>query len=145
MKRHQIIAASIGLITALAMLHWFMKSQAEGLNDPTTAPAAPARTNAPPKTGCIYKTREWANDKWACPSGWTDTGSNWEYGAHGEKQCENCTPGMTLPTNAPPKTGCEYKTREWATDKWACGSGWTDTGAMWEYGANGEKQCEKCG
>lgn len=28
---------------------------------------------------------------------------------------------------------------------WGCEAGWTDTGADWQYGPNGDKQCEKCG
>lgn len=113
----------------------------------TQAQAAPAKTNPVPKGGCQYKTRIWINNGWGCEPGWYDTGANWEFGANGDKQCENCsapTPGGGGRTNAPGRAGCQYKTRSWINNGWGCEGGWNDTGANWDYGPNGEKQCEKC-
>ena len=103
-------------------------------------------SNVAPKAGCAYKTRTWINNGWGCEAGWKDTGNHPDKpGAHGEKQCENCTPGASAtPTNPPPKTGCVYKTRTWINNGWGCEAGWKDTGANWDKGPNGDKQCENC-
>lgn len=113
------------------------------------APAAPAKTNPVPKGGCQYKTRSWINNGWACEAGWYDTGADWAYGPNGDKQCENCNaPAAPASgggrTNAPGRSGCQYKTRTLTNNTWTCESGWKDTGADWQYGPHGEKQCEKC-
>ena len=47
-------------------------------------------------------------------------------------------------TNPAPKSGCRYKTRSWINNGWGCEPGWADTGADWQYGDNGDKQCENC-
>ena len=115
-----------------------------------TPGASATPTNPPPKSTCVYKIRSWINNGWGCEPGWTDTGANWDKGPNGDKQCENCTAGVTVPppksgrTNAPPKAGCQYKTREYRDSKWQCAAGWTDTDAHWQHGANGDKQCASC-
>ena len=113
---------------------------------------SPARVNPVPNPACQYKTREPQGAGWGCPAGWRDTGADWDGGANGDKQCEQCGPAAPPPppkVNPAPKAGCIYRTRtvtgkQGNTEVWGCPAGWNDTGANWDGGANGDKQCEQC-
>lgn len=172
LNRNQIIAAAIMVIIALVVYRMAMPRQRDGFlggllkgivggvgkmvgiggkeaAGQAAQAQAPAKTNPQPKGGCQYKTRIWINNGWGCEPGWYDTGAMWDYGANGDKQCENCSAPTAAPaaagrTNPPGRSGCQYKTRSWINNGWNCEAGWKDTGAMWDYGPNGEKQCEKC-